>query len=447
MILTVWDLILTPICLLVIYLISNNIKNRNIRFNPIYKYYLPGLFAKIFGGIAVCLIYVYYYNGGDTISYYRGGIAMVNLLFYNPDHFLSIMLGNVGDESRSFFNNFTGWPPYYMWKDPKTFFVIRFLCLIILVTFKSYIPATILLAWLSYTGIWKLYTLFCEQFPQLAKQLAISILYMPSVVFWGSGMLKDTITLSAACWFTYAIYYLLIKKEKMAFHLLCLLVSSYLLIAIKPYIFIALMPGALIWISHERIQKIKNVVLRIMTIPFILIISGSLITLIFSQVGGELGKYSNLDEVFEKAAINQEDLTRAGQYGDNYFDIGTLDPSVGGMLSKAPIAITATLYRPFLWEARNPVMLISALENTFILGLSFLLLFRIGIFKIIRYVLETPILLFSLMFSIIFAFSIGLSTPNFGALVRYKIPAIPFFLSSLFILYNYYKTKLVDKRS
>jgi hypothetical protein len=40
------------------------------------------------------------------------------------------------------------------------------------------------------------------------------------------------------------------------------------------------------------------------------------------------------------------------------------------------------------------------------------------------------------LFSITFAFSVGLTTSNFGALVRYKIPSIPFFLSSLIILYN-----------
>ena len=53
-----------------------------------------------------------------------------------------------------------------------------------------------------------------------------------------------------------------------------------------------------------------------------------------------------------------------------------------------------------------------------------------------RHIIQKPILIFSFFFSIAFAFSVGLATSNFGALVRYKIPCIPFFVASLFIV-NY----------
>ncbi len=48
------------------------------------------------------------------------------------------------------------------------------------------------------------------------------------------------------------------------------------------------------------------------------------------------------------------------------------------------------------------------------------------------------------MFSIFLAFAIGISTSNFGSLVRYKIPAMPFYVASLFIINHY--NKLRDKR-
>jgi len=37
---------------------------------PYYKYYLPGLLIKLFAGLGVCLIYVWYYSGGDTLNYF-----------------------------------------------------------------------------------------------------------------------------------------------------------------------------------------------------------------------------------------------------------------------------------------------------------------------------------------------------------------------------------------
>ncbi|MFT6828639.1 MAG: hypothetical protein ACI9GZ_003758, partial [Bacteroidia bacterium] len=43
-------------------------------------------------------------------------------------------------------------------------------------------------------------------------------------------------------------------------------------------------------------------------------------------------------------------------------------------------------------------------------------------------VFDDPFLVFCLIFSILFAFAVGVSTANFGTLMRYKIPMMPFFL-------------------
>ena len=57
----------------------------------------------LFGGICVCLIYVYYYGGGDTTNYYRGALAMVNLLMKDMEGFFSILAGNLEYNNWSLF--------------------------------------------------------------------------------------------------------------------------------------------------------------------------------------------------------------------------------------------------------------------------------------------------------------------------------------------------------
>lgn len=42
-----------------------------------------------------------------------------------------------------------------------------------------------------------LHEFFTTEFPDMYKSLAVSILFIPSVVFWGSGLMKDSITFSA----------------------------------------------------------------------------------------------------------------------------------------------------------------------------------------------------------------------------------------------------------
>ena len=49
------------------------------------------------------------------------------------------------------------------------------------------------------------------------------------------------------------------------------------------------------------------------------------------------------------------------------------------------------------------------------------------------------------VFSLIFAISVGISSGNFGTLVRYKIPLMPFYLAGLYIMQSI--TQPVAKRT
>jgi len=290
-----------------------------------------------------------------------------------------------------------------------------------------------LFAFVSYAGVWRLFLVFNEIYPNMEKKFAIAILYMPSLIFWGSGILKDTITFSAACFFTYGIYNTFIKKHKRLTNVFVLILASSVLITVKPYIFVALLPGAAIWVSFNRIKSVKNGFIRFTIAPLILVIAFIGTTSIMGALGSSLGSFSSVDAALDKAVITKNDLSREA-YGKNSFDIGTYDASISGIISKFPVAVLAGLFRPFLWDASNPVMFISAFENTFLMFLTLRVLFRVGPFRFFSLIFKEPLLIFSFVFAIFFSFSVGLTTANFGALVRYKIPALPFYLSTLYIL-------------
>jgi hypothetical protein len=270
-------------------------------------------------------------------------------------------------------------------------------------------------------------------YPNMERKFVIAILYMPSLIFWGSGILKDTITFSAACLFTYCIYSTFIKKQKRITNISLLILSSFALITVKPYIFVALLPGAAIWLSFSRISSIKNAFIKFSIAPLILIVAFAGTTSIMGALGGSLGSYNSVESALNKAVLTKNDLTRDA-YGKNSFDIGTYDATVFGILSKFPQAVVAGLFRPFLWDVTNPVMLISAIENTFLIFLTLRVLLKVGPINFFSLIFKEPLLIFSFVFAIFFSFSVGLTTANFGALVRYKIPALPFYLCTLFIL-------------
>ena len=200
-----FDWLLVPFYILIIYVIAAYIKNKGIIRNPIYKYFLFGLFAKIFGAICVCLIYVYYYKeGGDTLMYHRDSSIMLNLLWRSPVDFFSLWLSPLTKETLSYFTADTGYLEYG--NDTKSFMVDRLIIPIKIISFDSYIVSSVLMAVLSYTGVWKLYLMFCEYYPVLYKNFALTVLFVPSVFFWGSGLMKDSWTLAAAGWYTYSFY-------------------------------------------------------------------------------------------------------------------------------------------------------------------------------------------------------------------------------------------------
>jgi hypothetical protein len=180
-----------------------------------------------------------------------------------------------------------------------------------------------------------------------------------------------------------------------------ILLASYIIIGIKPYIFIALLPGSLIWLNFTRLKSIKSPFIRTLALPFFLGILGAGGLFAFNVLGSSLGdKYSSVDNALQTAVVTQQDLKRA-EYQGASFDIGNFDPTISGIASKIPAAITAGLFRPFIWEARNPVMLLSGLENLFFMGFTIRMIFSLGFFGFFSRIGNNPLLIFSLIFSLI----------------------------------------------
>jgi ABC-type sulfate transport system permease component len=115
------------------------------------------------------------------------------------------------------------------------------------------------------------------------------------------------------------------------------------------------------------------------------------------------------------------------------------------MLSKFPAAVVVTLYRPFIWESRKVIILFSAMESMIFLYLTLLVFYRNGI-KTFRKIFSDPTLFFCLVLTLIFAFAVGISSYNFGALSRYKIPCMPFFGAFLVILLYKGREHVLEKK-
>lgn len=442
----IYDLLLAPLYFFAILFHAYYIRNLNIRKFKYYKYFIPATVCKLIGAIGLCIVYTFYYKeGGDATNYFLSSQTFVKVLLELD---FPILWKMFMFKSNNIFE--TGFTVYetnsiqFASTDYYALFTVALTVPFCLLGCQSFICTTMLVSYFCLSGLIRLYKVFIEEFPELEREFAISIFFIPSVFFWGSGLLKDTYSLSAIGFFTYGVYNYFIKKRRKSTYLIMLITAAIAMISIKPYIFFALMPGSLVWIFFKKITNIRNPLARALVLP--LMFGFLTATLLFSMqyLADYLGDYS-MDKVLDKAVKTQQDLIRGEQYGGNNFDIGKFDATLTGIASKIPVAINLALFRPYLWDARNPVMLLSGIENLLILGFTLYIILSIQTKILIKSMLSNPTFIFSFLFALFFAFSVGLTTANYGALVRLKIPCIPFYAASLFILYHINKANVRNK--
>ena len=122
-----------------------------------------------------------------------------------------------------------------------------------------------------------------------------------------------------------------------------------------------------------------------------------------------------------------------GKDAGSGYDLGAQDGTWEGLIPLIPAAINVTLFRPYPWEVRNPLMLLSSIESLLLLILTIMMVIKMLAGNIRMNILDRIIISF-LVFSISFAFAVGVSTYNFGSLSRYKIPVIPLYFSCLILM-------------
>ncbi|MCQ2608084.1 MAG: hypothetical protein MJ197_05305 [Bacteroidales bacterium] len=430
------DFLVMLVLLTIIYCVARNIQEKRIDTYAYYSHFTRALFLRIFSGLLFACVYILYYDGGDTQYYFTGSRSIVKMAGKNFMAFVQIMFGERTPELRSLFDGYTGWPTYF--KDANSWAVCRFSTLFYLLGLGSYIGTTIVMNALLFIPIWRFYRMMVRIYPHLSRSIAVALFYIPSVCFWGAGLLKDIWCMVGVLGVYYSCY-MIFKRERFIFgNVIRFLFWAYVLTSIRPYAFYTVFATCILWIGLMKFRNIENKFIRVAFFPMMAITLLTVFIVFLDNMGDVAeGKYASVGSMMEQAVIIQDDLKR-DYYGDNSFDIGTFDASLTGMLKKLPQALLAGLFRPFLWEARTPFMLLSGLENFAILLLSLyvILKMRMGVIRALK---NDSFLLSLSLFVFIFGFFIGLTIANFGALVRYRIILLPFFVIMLFQLLDIYR--------
>jgi hypothetical protein len=393
---------------------------------------------KILAGVALWAIYTFYYTDrvtADIYKYFDDSKIIADAFKKKPLNYFKLLtgIGNNTPEFDQYYSNMHFWAKKGGgYNDSHT--IIRFNALIRLFSLGYYNVHTVVICFLSLIGLTAIYKTFIPHLKDKRTELVCVVFLLPSVLFWGSGVLKEGIIIFAL---GLLIYYFnkLFKWEAI---LICLL-TTFLLIFSKFYVWVAILPGLiyLLWMIKTNGQKTF--------LKFFIVI------ILFASTGLNVDKFTPIQNPLVTLSQKQLEFNvlASGKMLDansqiipvagSVVSLNKLEPTLKSFLKNAPQALKNVIFRPFIWESKSPLMIMAGFENLIIIfGITICLLF----IRPLRTV-NWKFVLMCFSFVLIQFLIIGETTPILGAVVRYKIIALPFLLIGSLFLYD--KDKMVKR--
>lgn len=258
------------------------------------------------------------------------------------------------------------------------------------------------------------------------------ILYVPSVVFWSSGFVKEAFAMGGLGLLVHGTLSLLGKARQPVPHILAVLAGLLLVGLFKAYIIIAFGCGVAMAYSVARWLTRKGNA-RVVLAPFYMGTAMLLVVALAWTAEGFTPRYS-LENLPEEAASLQG-YGRQTVGGSN-IDFGEPEQDdVGGQAALAPLALVNSLLRPSLLDVRSPLMAISALEMTALtLALLSVLLNGRRSLRRMRALATNSEWVFAVTFTLVLGVGVGLTSTNLGTLARYRMPLMPFYVLAMLYL-------------
>lgn len=412
-------------------------RRKKIEDPVLQKYHRLGFWIKVFSAFAYIIyslnlakldsVFLYYPEGINISKLILKDFSNIQILFAPGRDFDTDLLAD--SFNKGYFNS------------ESNFFIAKLVTIFSYFSFGSYSVITLFFSLISFAGVWRLYRFFYDQYPHLHKQFAIAILYLPNFVFWSSGILKDPLCTGMMGFLTYGLYQVIVNRKSIIKNMLMVILAGIVLGLVKDYILVSYLPFLLLFFAGNRIKKIERPAVKVMLISFIGLLMAIAFVLTKDIIVGSI-----VDKLAESVQDMQTSFMRISGLAESSFSLGAeFDGTPAGLVKIAPLGIVASLYRPFLWEAKGISYFLSAAESFAVILFTLYVIVKAGPFTFFKSIVKDPMILFCLSFALVFALFVGVTTLNFGTLVRYKIPCMPFYIISLILILNRYKTKKLQK--
>lgn len=470
-------------------------------------FHLPGLkrtaalwfFAlKIVAGTGVWYVYTIYYpqrEFADIWKYYDDGEIMFDAIHDHPGDYLKMISGIGIDEEihARYLQKMNHWDQPFesnLFNDSHT--IIRFNALARLISLGNYHTHSLFMSLLAFIGLCALYRWIYPLLFQWKKIIAFILFISPSLLFWSSGVLKEGILFFAVGMLIYHAWKFAEDKKKYRVTwctvsiLLLAMAKLYMLVFLAPTLafgiylrrqprfaflkltgLVALLIGIAVLIHQTKPQLSPFRLIAMKQHNFISLAKGGTYVmnnayvvylrpdqrdkLIPVDTNSHYLISRNTEIMYWSIADDFKDtLYRSAEADTTVYTILSDSPVAGSLmrvttlqgtpasvLKETPAAILRSICRPWPWEIKPAIVIPPLLENLFMYLLLAAMLF------FYRKPGNKAVFWFCVGYALITLAITGLTTPVLGALVRYRITAIPFLLFAILMCTD--KVKLIRR--
>ncbi len=387
------------------------------------------LSLKIMAGISLGLVYTYYYAVGDSFGFFEDAQKLTTLFSHDAVAYFNFLWS--ADDSFPVYGQLSN-------IQPRSLFLVKIVSVVSLFSMNNYWVISFYFSLISFFGALYFVRKIAIHFPGQTPAAMVGFLFVPSVLFWGSGIVKETLALASLTFLAGFFLVMVFHASPKRWEWISLVVAVFFLWNLKYYWAALFFPSVISTLLVCRIiggQYKTRAILSIAVWMFIFLILG---------MGASFIHPNFYLSRFLQVIVDNHNAFVATYSGDPFVHFANLEPSWQSILANSPWALISGLYRPFLGE--NPTFFhgLMAVENFFLFMLT---LYNLKHFPAVVRSPYRLIFMSALSYILLLVIFLTLSTPNLGTLSRYRIGCVPFLFFLLLCKFPFAQLKAKLKLS
>lgn len=356
--------------------------------------FVLGLFAMVTMGLIRLFISFYLYEGEADARWYSAQAAILRDQFWRGDFVpqLDVPLIGIG-------------------------FVILLIGIVYALIGPTLLGGYVVFSWLAFWGLYFCYRAFRTAMPEADhRRYAVLVFFLPSVVFWSSGIGKEAWMILCSGLFLLGAARLLSGTTRWVLPLLAGLAGTAL---VRPHVTTLLVAGLLagVLVRKDFRPTLLSPIARAVSIAVLVGVGAIVVNTAASFLEIDTLSIDSVNEVLDRV---QHNTAEGGQ--------STYTAHAVNSPLDLPGAVMTVLFRPFPWEAGNLLVLASSIESILFLVLVALSWRRWR--QVPRLLRRCPYIAVALVAILLFGIAFS-ALGNFGLLVRERVVILPLVLVAL----------------